>query len=523
MRLVRLLVVAVLLAGLAPDPTQLQARGTALAQRVAPFGASTVRIGQLRDGKYEVVTLPLEVYVGRVLAGEAAPNSPPASLEALAIAIRTYTLTNKGRHGADGFDLCDQTHCQVMRTANAATDRAAVATAEQVLLFRGAPATVFYSASCGGRSEKPSNVWPAADDPSYLSIHDDDGCGGFPAWSAELALSDLQRALRAGGYTGTLRDVRIVSRNDSGRVARLAVDGMSPAEISGQDLRMVVGRALGFQHLQSTQFDLRRSGSAVRFTGRGAGHGVGLCVIGSMKLAANGQSATTILARYFPGTTIGSYGARVTAIPDEPPIIAAPEVPRVAAPAPPTIAAPPVAAAAPATDDGAVDGIRVLIAGSDPGDRAALLAAVRQQRQSVAAALGEPARPLTVRVLESNEAYERASGRPWFTLGAASADEMLLTPLWFLRERGMLERTLRRALVRQAVEPVLPARPAWIREGAAVHFADPDAVATSRPPCPGDAELEQPTSPGALGEALARAHACFDRQFAGGRDWRKLR
>ncbi|MGC4082807.1 MAG: SpoIID/LytB domain-containing protein [Vicinamibacterales bacterium] len=304
--------------------------------QAAPIGASTVRVGVLRDGKYDVVTLPMETYVARVLAGEAAPDSPPASLEALAIAIRTYTETNRGRHGSDGFDLCDQTHCQVMRTATAVTERAALATAEQVLLYQGSPATVFYSASCGGRSEKPSNVWPGADDPSYLSIHDDDdGCGGFPMWSAELAIGDLQRALRAGGYTGTLRDVRLAARNDSGRAARLMLDGMTPSEFTGQDLRMVVGRTLGFQHLQSAQFDLRRNGNAFRFSGRGAGHGVGLCVIGSMKRAARGQSAAEILARYFPGTQIGPLGPRLTSVSPPSPRISAPSSSRVSAvPAP---------------------------------------------------------------------------------------------------------------------------------------------------------------------------------------------
>ena len=62
-------------------------------------------------GGYTVVTMPLETYVPRVLAGEAARDSRPAALETLAIAIRTFALANLGRHGADGFDLCDETHC----------------------------------------------------------------------------------------------------------------------------------------------------------------------------------------------------------------------------------------------------------------------------------------------------------------------------------------------------------------------------------------------------------------------------
>src|SRR6185436_12968460 len=41
-----------------------------------------------------------------------------------------------------------------------------------------------------------------------------------------------------------------------------------------------------------------------------SGHGVGLCVIGSAKLAERGANAASILARYFPGLEI-STGARV--------------------------------------------------------------------------------------------------------------------------------------------------------------------------------------------------------------------
>src|SRR5689334_23131336 len=133
----------------------------------------TIRIGIQKNGGYDIVTLPLETYVARVLAGEALPGSDPAALEALAIAVRTYTAANRGKHRADGFDLCDQTHCQVMRAATADTDRAAAATAGAILMYDGAPASIYYSASCGGRTERPSNVWPGADDPPYLPAQDD--------------------------------------------------------------------------------------------------------------------------------------------------------------------------------------------------------------------------------------------------------------------------------------------------------------------------------------------------------------
>ena len=263
-----------------------------------------LKIGVARaGGGYSVTTVPIETYVARVLTGEALPDSQPAALEALAITIRTYALANRSKHAADGFELCDETHCQVMRTTTPATERAAAATAGRVLLDNGAPASIYYSASCGGRTEVPSAVWPGASDPPFLPTQPDDACARTPAWAAELSRVDLQRAFQAGGFRGDrLREMRILEHNASGRVSRLRLEGLQPNEITGQDLRVVVGRTLGWQHIKSTAFELTSAPDGYRFSGHGSGHGVGLCVIGSARLAEVGTSADAILHRVLPRT-----------------------------------------------------------------------------------------------------------------------------------------------------------------------------------------------------------------------------
>ena len=85
---------------------------------------------------------------------KASRTPPKAAAQALAVAIRTYALFNAGRHQRDGFDLCDTTHCQVLRASSAASRRAAQATAGLVLSYQGAPADLYYSASCGGHTER---------------------------------------------------------------------------------------------------------------------------------------------------------------------------------------------------------------------------------------------------------------------------------------------------------------------------------------------------------------------------------
>jgi SpoIID/LytB domain protein len=471
----------------------------------------TVRIGVLSGGSHSVTELPLETYVARVLVGEAAPNTPPAALNALAIAVRTYTMANLGRHRAEGFDLCDQTHCQVMRTASADSEASAQATAGQVLLDAGIVATIYYSASCGGRSEIPSAVWPGAVDHEYLPSKDDDACGGWPAWSAELAAADLQRSLDAAGFSGRLTNVRIASRNGSGRVAELALDGVTPNRISGQDLRSVVGRTLGWQRILSAAFELRRIGDVYRFTGRGSGHGVGMCVIGSMHLAEAGQNAETILARYYPGLMIGPVPVRTTS---------APVVP----------GRPTVAAAAPARLEATIS-----LPEGDEGDREALALVAASAKNDLAAALGMGAPPqVTLRFHANTNDYERATGSAWFTSTAVVNGELHFLPLAVLRARGVLERTVRRALVQLMTAAALEGRPAWVREGIALYYADvvdptftsgavPEVKVRPAAGCPRDSEFVKPSSAGALNDAYARARACFARQIASGRSWREVR
>ena len=122
-------------------------------------GGRVVRVGPA-NGNGRIAPLPLEVYVARVLAGEGEPRASDAAQQALAVAIRTYAVANAGRHGRDGFDLCDSTHCQVPRAATPASRRAAFETAGRLLLYQGTPAELFYSASCGGYSERAGEVWP---------------------------------------------------------------------------------------------------------------------------------------------------------------------------------------------------------------------------------------------------------------------------------------------------------------------------------------------------------------------------
>jgi stage II sporulation protein D len=277
--------------------------------------ASSNRAVRVGTAAGRVAAVPMEVYVARVLAGEGEPNAPAATQQALAIAIRTFAVANAGRHGREGFDLCDTTHCQVLRASTPAARQAALATAGQVLTYGGAVAEIFNSASCGGRTETASEVWPGADLPYLHSIIDDVHRGDEP-WTLDLSLRQIDEALTRAGFGGNrLTGITVDTRSGSGRATRLRLDGMRPDVIAGESFRA----AIGARQLRSTQFVIERRRDTVRFTGTGYGHGVGLCVIGAGRRGRRGESAADILHVYFPGLALTSLAPATQASGSIPP------------------------------------------------------------------------------------------------------------------------------------------------------------------------------------------------------------
>jgi stage II sporulation protein D len=449
-------------------------------------GEMRVRLGRfVPNAGYEIQSVELEEYVARVVAAEALPATPGTALEALAVTVRTFAIGNLGRHTAEGFDVCDLTHCQVTGRPTRASTRAAVATAGRVLVHGDAVARVFYSAGCGGRTEAAHEAWGGAAAP-YLRTQDDPDCRGQQAWTADIPAADLERALRSAGIGGAgLRDLAVAGRTSSGRVARLRLEGMSPQMLGGEEFRIAVGRTLGWQLLKSTAFDLERTARGFRFAGHGLGHGVGLCVLGAGRMAERGQTRDEVFRRYFPGL-------EETAFVDLSVVSSTADRVRIRLPA---------------ADEHARPEVRAIVAGA--------LAALQRRT-----GLAPPGR-IDLRFHPSVQSYRRAAGRGWWTAAATRGTTIEVVPLAGLRSAGTLETTLRHELAHVLTEPALSGRPLWVREGAAMFFAGERPPGTEGP-CPADAELLGASSQAAFMDAYARAGACFVRELAHRAHWSEV-
>lgn len=139
-------------------------------------GDLTVSVND-QGGLRAVLSIQVEDYLLGVVAYEMSDSFPVEALKAQAVAARTYALQRKRAAGADrDYDLVDTTADQVYKGyedeyRNVAD--AVAATRGVVGLYGGGFATCYYTASNGGQTALPSQIWGGDADDAYLAMADD--------------------------------------------------------------------------------------------------------------------------------------------------------------------------------------------------------------------------------------------------------------------------------------------------------------------------------------------------------------
>ena len=285
-----------------PDPTLPSSAPSPPAQ--LPPG-NIIRV-QLGDGS--IAALDIEQYLYGVVPLESPPSWPDAALQAQAIVARTYALQK--RTLSRPYDVvatdADQRYGGAA-AAHAATNAAVDATRGQTLAYLGGPASVFYSACCGGHTADADELWGHAG-LSYLRGVDDPYCTAAPdyRWQRTLPFDRAQAAL-ADRLPAVPLAAELDDPDDSGRprTVRFRGAGGTVLAVSVSDLRDRFGTdTVRSLWLREIDFDSTQAVPLVVIEGSGRGHGVGLCQWGARGMALSGASASAILAHYFPGTTV---------------------------------------------------------------------------------------------------------------------------------------------------------------------------------------------------------------------------
>jgi len=121
-------------------------------------------------------------------------------------------------------------------------------------------------------------------------------------WQERVAISDLQQRLAAARINvGKIENIEPVAFSSSSRVTEVEITGdKAQARIRRPQIRSVLG-VKEYLFVVDRETDEQGRLVAFVFTGRGWGHGVGMCQVGAYGLAKEGYSFSAILQKYYTG------------------------------------------------------------------------------------------------------------------------------------------------------------------------------------------------------------------------------
>lgn len=256
-----------------------------------------------------VAEIPLEDYLLGVVASEMPSSWPLETLKAQAVAARSYAMSMMRERARQPFHvdstILDQvyrhmTQGEAQSAKMAKVQEAVRSTAGQYLVVGppinrinkiNRPLKAFFHSDCGGKTTTPQKVWSGGVNAGQAT---DNSCPTSPqgSWKLKISRSDLEKKLKVRG----LQDIQLLSHVGDERVHQVKIVAESVQTLTSNRFRELIG----YQILKSALFDLSQDESGFVFTGRGFGHGVGLCQWGSRHLGRQGLGYKQILEHYYP-------------------------------------------------------------------------------------------------------------------------------------------------------------------------------------------------------------------------------
>jgi stage II sporulation protein D len=249
-----------------------------------------------------------EKYVAGVVVAEGGTGKNIEYFKSQAVLVRTYLNKYRSKHMQDGYDLCDNTHCQAYNGTcdDPVINRAALETKGLVILDKDSVLIISaFHSNCGGETSSAEYVWLAQ--VPYLRRVVDPYCAGTrnSTWQKSIPAEEWFRTIRNEGYKGITADPSAFRFLQDARVADYKIQSFSiPFRTLREDL-----------DLRSAFFSVIPQDDQVVLKGRGYGHGVGLCQEGAMSMASKGFNYRQIIDFYFSGVKIADItSAKIPAL-----------------------------------------------------------------------------------------------------------------------------------------------------------------------------------------------------------------
>ncbi|OIO02221.1 MAG: hypothetical protein COX65_03475 [Elusimicrobia bacterium CG_4_10_14_0_2_um_filter_56_8] len=261
------------------------------------------------EGRLDIVEyLSLEEYLYGVLPLEMSADWPLEALKAQAVASRTYALRyiNPSRD----YDVTSGAERQVYGGTVKIGPRiieAVNTTRGEVLKYKGKLINTYFHACCGGHTASAKSAWgDAVIKPLYGVADPFCKPSRHARWEYYISSSELLRFIQAQGSTALkIKSVRIYKKDRSGRAVSLRIGtDKGTKTVLANDMRKRFGT---FEFRSTYITGISRVKGGYEVSGRGWGHGVGMCQEGAKYMALKGRPYKRILRYYYPGASITDY------------------------------------------------------------------------------------------------------------------------------------------------------------------------------------------------------------------------
>lgn len=206
-----------------------------------------------------VNVIDIEDYLCGVIPSEMPSSWSMEALKAQTVAARTYT-SKTHKHSQQGYDLCDNTHCQAYLGYNNesnSTNQAVSQTEGIKIYYNNELIDATYFSSSGGYTNDSEDVWTNAI--PYLKGVPDTNETECKIWTRTFTLNDLNTFLNNNRINiGNAVSIKISSTSQGGRVKQLTIIGTNGnAILEKEDIKTFFSPSL-----DSNMFELN-SGSRI--------------------------------------------------------------------------------------------------------------------------------------------------------------------------------------------------------------------------------------------------------------------
>ncbi len=270
--------------------------------------------------------VPLEPYLAGVVGAEMPDYWEPAALEAQAIAARTYCLYIKKHFGSKrAWDVRKTEANQVYLGVAAESTQiwgAVNKTWGRVLVCKQTDGDeklfpAYYSSTCGGHTENSKHVFGGDSFEPLVGVPcpycKDVAKPSFFFWpmiqfdKTSITNSLLKRypKLKRLGKIASISSAKQSNYGEFSRLTSVKLLGSTGKSdfLRAEDFRLSIDPT--GRKLRSTICQIVNMGDKWAFlSGRGYGHGVGMCQCGAQGMARGGKTSRQILFYYYPGSNI---------------------------------------------------------------------------------------------------------------------------------------------------------------------------------------------------------------------------